>query len=186
MHDIRAIRDDPSAFDAALARRGLSAEASTLLDLDAKRRGALSQLQDLQTERNEASKQIGVLKREGGDAQALQDRVGTIKGEMARLEEEARHFEEALNQHLAALPNLPANDVPEGADESANVEIHRWGDPSRLNNPKQHFDIGAALGGMDFEEAAKLSGARFVLLKGDIARLARALGEMMLDLHTTE
>lgn len=186
MHDIRAIREDPAAFDAALARRGLPGESSSVLELDRKRRETVARLQEIQQRRNEASKQIGAIKREGGDAQALQDEVSAIKGEMAQLEEDARHFENSLNQHLAALPNLPADDVPEGPDDSANVELRRWGDPPRLNNPASHTDIGAALNGMDFEEAAKISGSRFVLLKGDIARLARALGEFMLDLHTTE
>ena len=186
MHDIRAIRDDPAAFDAALARRGLQSEAAALLNLDTKRRAAVSELQELQQRRNEASRQVGTLKREGKDATALLEEVSALKNEMGRLEEEARRFEEALNQHLASIPNTPGEDVPDGEDDSDNVELRRWGEPAELGEPAQHADIGAALGGMDFETAARISGSRFVVLKGQVARLARALGEFMIDMHTTE
>lgn len=186
MHDIRWIRDHPEAFDAALARRGLAAHSAAILALDATLRGHKTELQDLQTRRNEASKQIGAVKKQGGDAQPLMAEVASLKERMAVLEEAERTDQAALRDLLAGLPNLPADDVPNGADESGNVEIRRVGDPLRQNEAQQHFELGEALGLMDFEAAAKLSGARFVVLKAGLARLSRALGQFMLDLHTQE
>ena len=186
MHDIRFIREHPEAFDKGMARRGLSSVAADLLSLDERRRQITTELQALQTRRNAASKEIGAVKARGGDAQALMDEVAQAKARMAELEQADRDAEAALTARLAELPNIPDDDVPDGPDESANVEIRRTGEPRRLNSARDHVDLGEGLGLMDFAAAAKLSGARFVVLRGALARLERAIGQFMLDLHVNE
>ena len=186
MHDIRFIREHPEAFDKGMARRGLSPLAAELLSLDERRRQITTELQTLQTRRNVASKEIGGVKQKGGDAQALIDEVASIKTRMGELEQADRDAEAALAERLAVLPNIPDDDVPDGPDESANVEIRRTGEPRRLNSARDHVDLGEGMGLMDFAAAAKLSGARFVVLRGPLARLERAIGQFMIDLHTSE
>ncbi len=187
MHDIRSIRDDPDAFDGALARRGLAPAAAALAALDARRRAAQTELQDCQTRRNEASKQIGMAKGKGEDAAALIAEVALLKDRMAVLEATEKDAAAALDAELATLPNAPDADVPDGPDEAANVELRKVGEPPVLDfEALDHVAIGEALGGMSFEQGSKLSGARFVVLSGQIARLSRALGAFMLDLHTEE
>jgi len=189
MFDIKAIRDDPQKFDAGWARRGLEPQAHWLMDLDKERREVTARLQELQGARNEASRKIGRAKASGEDAAAavLIDDVANLKSEIQRGESRERELGLALAQALSALPNIPAQDVPEGADEGDNVELRRHGEKPAFDfNPKEHFDLGSALGLMNFEAAAKLSGARFVVLSGALARLERALAAFMLDLHTTE
>jgi len=187
MHDLRSIREDPAGFDRGLARRGLPARSPEILALDAERRAAQTRLQEMQSRRNELSQQIGRAKSKGEDAAALMAEVAGLKDRM----DEAAAAEEALGERLdaqmAAIPNLPAADTPDGADETGNVELRKVGAPRNYPfPPKQHFEIGEALGLMDFETAAKISGARFVLLKGPLARLERAIAAFMLDLHTRE
>jgi seryl-tRNA synthetase len=187
MHDIKAIRDNPAAFDAGWSSRGLSAQTPAILALDGQLRAAQTALQAAQSRRNEASKLIGQAKakKDEAGAAALMSEVEALKGEMtAQAEVEARIGGE-LRDLLASLPNIPDPQTPAGADESENVEVRRHGDPLRLNNARDHVDLGAALG-MDFEAAAKMSGSRFVVLKGQMARLERALGQFMLDVQTTE
>lgn len=187
MFDIRLIREDPDAFDKGLARRGLPPAAANLVELDAKRRAAQTQAQELQTRRNELSKIIGQAKAKGEDAVAETAEVASSKEAQANAESDAKEAAAALDDVLAALPNIPDDSVPDGADESANEEIERWGDPRNFEfYPKEHFEIGEALGLMDFERAAKLSGSRFVVLSGALARLERGLGQFMLDIHTQE
>jgi seryl-tRNA synthetase len=185
MHDIRLIRDDPAAFDAGLARRGLPSEADALAAADADRRRIATELQAAQTRRNEASKAIGAAKaaRDDATAAALMAEVATLKTRMPEMEAEAAAIGEALDARLAALPNLPAADVPDGADEDGNVEIKRWGTPRVIDAPREHPDFAPALG-LDFEAAAAMSGARFAVLRGQMARLNRALGQYMLDRQT--
>ena len=188
MHDIRLIRDDPQAFDAALARRGAEPAAETLVELDAKRRAVTTRMQEAQSRRNEASKAIGQAMAQGDRdrAEALKAEVAELKKALPALEEEDRALSAELNDALARLPNLPADDVPDGADENANVEQSQWGDPRDFAfEPKEHADLAPALG-MDFETGAKLSGARFTFLRGDMARLHRALAQFMLDTQTRE
>jgi seryl-tRNA synthetase len=187
MHDIRAIREDPAAFDTGLQRRGLGPQSAALLQLDESRRTKVTEAQALQTRRNEASKEIGKAKaaRDEETAQALMAEVTGIKDRMASLEVEAAEAERALDAALAALPNLPAPDVPEGEDESGNVEVKRWGNPRTFDfGPRDHADLGPALG-LDFEGGALLSGARFIALRGHAARLHRALGQYMLDTQSS-
>ena len=191
MHDMRAIRENPEAFDDGLRRRGLDAKAESLIALDERRRAAIAALQHAQERRNAASKQIGIAmaRKDSLAAEAFRAEVAEAKAKMPQLEAEERAAATTLETELAAIPNLPADDTPEGKDESANVEVRRWGAPPKLegmNKPREHFEIGEALGLMDFDAAAKLSGARFVVLKGALARLERALEQFMLDLHTTE
>ena len=187
MHDIRWIRDNPEAFDAALARRGLAPESASLIALDARRREAQTEAQTLQSERNALSKDIGRAKAEGRDVADVIARVGAMKDRLGALEAERKGAEDALTAALEVIPNLPFEDVPVGEDEAANVELRRVGDrPAFAFEPKQHFDLGEALGEMDFDTAASLSGARFVLLSGRLARLERALAQFMLDTHTGE
>jgi seryl-tRNA synthetase len=188
MHDIRLIRDEPAAFDAAMALRGVEPQAQRLIDLDARRREATSRLQEIETERNSKSKEIGKAKAQGDEDRfnALRSDVESLKSEMERLNEEARTAEEVLNQHLAALPNRPADDVPEGKDESGNEEVRGWGEPRDFDfDVADHVTVGERLG-LDFERAAAMSGARFAVLQGPLARLERALGQFMLDLQTSE
>ncbi|ASG22725.1 serine--tRNA ligase [Nitrospirillum viridazoti] len=186
MHDLRVLRDNPEAFDGGLARRGLPPQSAVVLDLDARRRAAQTALQDMQARRNEASKLIGAYKKDGKDAQPLMDEVASLKEGMAEAEATEKALSEELDRLLSTIPNLPATDVPQGKDEHDNVERHRVGTPSVIENAKEHFDLGEALGFMDFSAAAKLSGARFTVLKGPLARLERALGDFMLDTHTRE
>jgi seryl-tRNA synthetase len=187
MFDIRWIRENPEAFDRGLVRRGEPAMATTVLDLDALRRAALTVLQEIQTRRNEASKLIGRAKVKGEDAVRLIAEVARLKDELRGAEEAERAVGAELDALLSGLPNRLAEDVPDGADETDNVELRRVGDQPTFDfPPRQHYEIGEALGHMDFERAAKLSGARFVVLTGPLARLERALAAFMLDTHTRE
>ena len=188
MHDIAFIRANPAAFDAALARRGLEPQADRIVALDAKKREAATRVQQAQSRRNEASKAIGQAMGQGDKekAEALKAEVAEIKASMPEWEKAENAAGEELKDLLAILPNLPAEDVPEGADEADNVELHSWGTKRDFAfAPKEHADIGPALG-MDFETGAKLSGARFTFLRGDIARMHRALAQFMLDKQTRE
>ncbi|MBI1301465.1 MAG: serine--tRNA ligase [Alphaproteobacteria bacterium] len=185
MFDIRSIRNEPDAFDAAMKRRGLEPQSPSILKIDEERRAVQTSLQELQAKRNAESKKIGEIKKEGGDAQAQMDAVAAIKREMEDLEEREKTLAESLNQHLAALPNILSDDVPDGEDEDDNKELHKWGEIKSKKGP-DHVEIGESLGLIDFETAAKLSGARFVLLSGAIARLERALAQFFLDTHTSE
>ena len=212
MHDIKFIREHPEAFDAGLARRGVAALSAQILALDAQRRGVATQLQEAQNRRNEASKLIGLLQRkmatvvadhiathpiddksepsELGDLKASQlsamNEAAAFKDTLPTLEAEERDLSSRLNDALAILPNLPARDVPDGTDESHNIEVSRWGNPRTFAfTPQEHADLGPALG-LDFETGALISGARFTFLRGQMARLARALGQFMLDHQTAE
>jgi seryl-tRNA synthetase len=191
MHDIRAIRENPEAFDEGLRRRGLSPRAELLIALDEKRRAAILALQTAQERRNAVSKQIGLAmaRKDIVAADDYRAEVAGLKATMPDLENAEQEAKEALEAELAAIPNLPLDDTPDGKDENDNVELRRHGEPPVFPNsytPKEHFELGEALGLMDFDAAAKLSGARFVVLKGALARLERALEQFMLDLHTTE
>lgn len=189
MHDIRQIRENPAAFDAALARRGIAAMSPEILAIDASRRVNILAAETAQAERNAASKAVGAAKAKGDDAEfeRLRALVAEKKDEIARLEVEAKAADQRLNDLLMGLDNLPYDDVPVGVDETANVEIHRWGTPRSFGfAPLEHFDIPAAKGGMDFAAAAKLSGSRFVVLSGAVVRLHRALAQFMLDTHVTQ
>jgi seryl-tRNA synthetase len=186
MHDLRSIREDPEAFDAGLKRRGVEPCAAAILELDARRREAISRAQEAQSRRNEASKAIGQAMAQGDkdSAEALKAEVAELKQALPGLEEEERQLTAQLDEQLAALPNLPAEDVPEGTDESGNVEQKEGGNRRNFAfEPREHADLGPPLG-LDFETAAKMSGARFAFLKGQMARLHRALGQFMLDLQT--
>jgi seryl-tRNA synthetase len=189
MHDIRFIRDNPDAFDKALARRGLEPQAQRLIALDEQRRQKILALETAQARRNAASKGIGEAKKnkDGEKAKGLLSEVSSLKVSIPRMEAEEKKASKALDDALAEIPNLPLDEVPDGKDENDNVEHHRFGAKRDYAfAPKQHFDLGEALGQMDFETAAKLSGARFVVLKKGLARLDRALGQFMLDVHTSE
>jgi len=188
MHDIRMIRDDPAAFDAALARRGLAPVTPEILALDEERRALTTKLQESQSRRNEASKAIGKAMGQGDTdtAEALKAEVADLKKTMPAMEEQDRQLAEKLKAALDIIPNLPFDDVPEGTDEDGNVEISRWGDqPSFEFEPQEHADFGPALG-MEFETGARISGSRFTFLRGGMARLHRALGQFMLDQQTGE
>ena len=186
MLDLKWIRENVGEFDAALARRGLPPQSAAVLELDKKRRAVQTESQLLQQRRNEASKQIGQAKGKGGDASALMAEVAAIKDKLAALEEDERKLGEDLDALLSNIPNIPASDVPVGRDESANVELRKIGDPPRFDfKALEHFDVGEKIG-MDFERAARMSGARFVVLRGALARLERALAAFMLDIHTRE
>lgn len=187
MHDIRAIRENPAAFDVALARRGVSDASSDLLRIDGERRAAILAAETAQAEQNKASKEVGAAKGRGdeGEFERLRALVAQKKAEVADMNARAKELDDALNDALARLPNLPHDDIPDGADEADNVEIHRWGTPTEIADAKEHYDLPAAAG-MDFETAAKLSGSRFVVLRGTMARLHRALAQFMLDTHVNE
>lgn len=189
MHDIRFIRENPAAFDAALSRRGLAPMAAELLALDEARRAKILAAETAAAAQNAASKDVGAAKARGDDAEfeRLRALVAEKKAEGARLTEEAGTEDARLRDALMRIANLPLDEVPEGPDESGNVEIRRWGEPRRMNfKPLEHFDIPAAKDGLDFPTAAKLSGSRFVVLRGAVARVHRALAQFMLDLHTSE
>jgi seryl-tRNA synthetase len=187
MHDIRAIRADPAAFDAALARRLLPPASPEIVALDTERRAAQTALQDRQARRNAISKEVGPLKRAGADTTALEAEATALRRDMEGLERRVAELDQAIKHILEALPNILDPDVPDGSDETANVVLKQHGEPRDLGfQPKQHFELGEALGMMDFATAAKLAGARFVVLRGALARLERALGQFMLDLHTSE
>ena len=193
MHDLKAIRDDPSAFDEGLRRRGLPPQAAAILELDQDRRRLQQAVEEMQARRNSVSKEIGGLRAKGQAeaAAAAAAEVTRIKEYMPAAEQAEREKGAVIEALLATIPNLPAPEVPEGADETANVEVRRHGDPqqvpaARLNAPRQHFELGESLGLMDFQTAARLAGARFVVLKKSLARLERALAAFMLDIHTTE
>ena len=186
MHDIAYIRANPQAFDAALARRGADPVADRIIALDAKKREASTKVQQAQSRRNDASKAIGQAMGQGDKdkAEALKAEVAEIKASMPQWEDAASAAGSELDDLLATLPNLPADDVPDGKDEADNVEVHQWGKKRAFDfEPKEHADLGPALG-MDFETGAKLSGARFTFLRGDMARLHRALAQFMLDTQT--
>jgi seryl-tRNA synthetase len=193
MFDIKAIRDNPTAFDAGLKRRGLDPMSAGIIARDEQLRAIKTRLQEAQARRNAASKEIGKAKgaKDESLAAKLMAEVAALKDQLQADEEKQRELETALERELAVIPNIPLPEVPDGADETGNVEVRRWGEPkgvpaAKLNKPRQHFEIGEALGMMDFEAAARISGARFVVLKGQLARLERALGMFMLDIHTSE
>src|SRR6202165_2041433 len=189
MHDIKWIRENPAAFDAALKRRGLEPLSASLLAIDEKRRAAIMASERAQARRNSASKEIGDAKKAKDDARAaaLMAEVAELKTTMPQLDQAAKAADEELARELAAIPNLPLDEVPDGVDEHGNVVRHHFGAVRNYGfTPKPHDDLGGALGFMDFETAAKLSGARFVVLKKGLARLERAIGQFMLDLHTNE
>src|SRR5712672_3678480 len=189
MHDIKWIRENPDAFDRGLARRGLPPESKRLLAIDERRRAVIGKLEHAQARRNAASKEIGEAKKkkDEGAAAKLMAEVAELKAAIPAMEAEEKSVSDELEKALAQIPNLPLPEVPDGTDEHGNVEHHKFGAKRDYAfAPKQHFELGEALGQMDFETAAKLSGARFVVLKKGLARLERALGQFMLDLHTTE
>lgn len=186
MHDIKAIRENPDAFDAALARRGDAPVTGEILALDTARRGMINAAETAQAEQNKASKLVGAAKASGDDAEfeRLRALVTEKKAEVAQMQADAKDLDAKLTDKLARIPNLPADDVPQGADENDNVEVNRWGDvPSYDFAPKEHFEIASVAASMDFETAAKISGARFVMLKGAVARIHRALAQFMIDTH---
>ncbi|WP_137392151.1 serine--tRNA ligase [Rhodoligotrophos defluvii] len=189
MFDIKWIRENAAAFDLGLKKRGLEPVSSRLIALDEERRAAITAAQEAQTRRNALSKEIGQAKaaKDEALAQSLMAEVAALKSAIQQGEEEERRLDAALREALAEIPNLPLDEVPEGADEHGNVELKRFGEKRQFNfAPKQHFDLGEGLKLMDFETAAKLSGARFVVLRGALARMERALAQFMLDMHTGE
>ena len=188
MHDIRAIRDNPAAFDAALSKRGDAPLSQILLAMDEARREKIQAAETAQAEANKAAKEVGAAKGRGDEDefQRLRALVSEKKSQIATLNDEAKAQDAALTARLAEIPNLPADDVPVGADEDENIEISTWGTPRTIENPLEHFDIAAVKSGMDFETAAKISGARFVMLSGAVARLHRALAQFMLDTHVND
>ncbi|MEF3047403.1 serine--tRNA ligase [Pseudotabrizicola sp. L79] len=189
MHDIKAIRENPAAFDQGLARRGLSGLSSEILALDADRRAKIAAAEAAQAEQNRASKEVGAAKAKGDDAEfeRLRALVAEKKAEVAKLQAEAAAEDVALRDMLMGIPNLPLDAVPEGRDENDNVEVRKWGTPRSFDfTPVEHFDIAGVKPGMDFETAAKLSGSRFVVLKGAVVRLHRALAQFMLDIHVND
>lgn len=189
MHDIRAIRDNPAAFDAALKRRSEDPASDAVLALDEARRAKISAAETAQAEQNKASKEVGAAKAKGDDAEfeRLRALVSEKKAEVAAMQTEAKALDAQLTDMLMELPNRPFDDVPDGADEADNVELRRWGTPTTYDfMPKEHYEIPGVIPGMDFELAAKLSGSRFVVLKGAVARIHRALAQFMLDTHVDE
>ena len=187
MHDIKAIRDNPQAFDAGLARRGLAALSPALLDIDQQKRAVQNTLQDQLSRRNALSRDVGEAMKKGEKdrAEAIKVEVASLKDALAQNEDLERQLSSKLNDALAAIPNIPLDEVPDGVDEHGNIEVRRWGNPPAYNfEPRQHFDVGETLKMMDFETAAKISGARFVVTKGPLARMERALAQYMLDTQT--
>jgi seryl-tRNA synthetase len=187
MHDLRALRADPAAFDAALARRGDEPVAATIVRLDEDRRAAVTALQDKQARRKTLSKEIGTLRRTGADSAALEEEGVALREDIEKLDSLVRERDAEIRDMLVVLPNRLDDGVPDGADESANVVVHQIGERRAFAfAPREHFALGEALGLMDFETASKLSGARFVVLRGPLARMERALGQFMLDLHVQD
>ena len=187
MHDIKAIREYPEAFDAGLARRGQPAVSAQLLEIDQHKREVQNKLQELLSRRNALSKEVGEAMKKGEKekAEAIKSEVASLKDALTANEEQERRLTAQLNDALAAIPNIPLDEVPDGADEHGNIEVRRWGNPPGHNfEPRQHFDVGETLKMMDFETAAKISGARFVVTKGPLAKLERALAQYMLDTQT--
>ncbi|SMX28898.1 Serine--tRNA ligase [Pelagimonas phthalicica] len=189
MHDIRAIRENPAAFDAALSRRGIENASSSLLKLDEERRAAILAAETAQSEQKKAAKEVGAAKAKGDEAEfeRLRALVGEKKAEVADMQTKAKDLDEKLQYELAVIPNLPYDDVPLGADEDDNVEIRKWGTPPTLDfDAKEHFELTSVAASMDFETAAKTSGSRFVMLKGAVARIHRALAQFMIDTHVDQ
>ncbi|UYN93915.1 MAG: serine--tRNA ligase [Enhydrobacter sp.] len=187
MHDIRLIRDDPAAFDAGLKKRNLAPLSAEILAIDARRRSAITESEGLQARRKALSQQIGMAKRKGEPADALMAEVAALEEGLRKGEALAAEFDAELTRRLEVLPNLPLADVPDGIDETANVELRRVGNQRNFGfTPRDHVALGEATGEMDFGRAARISGARFVFLKGHLAKLERALAQFMLDLHTSE
>ncbi|WP_120501691.1 serine--tRNA ligase [Roseovarius sp. EL26] len=189
MHDIRAIRENPAAFDDVMARRGLSGVSTQVLAIDEARRARIHAAETAQADQNKASKEVGAAKAKGDETEfgRLRALVGEKKAEVAKLQTEAKELDQQLTDLLMGLPNLPFDDVPDGENEDDNVEIRRWGAPATFDfTPKEHFDIAGVKPGMDFETAAKLSGSRFVVLSGGVVRIHRALAQFMLDTHIEE
>ena len=189
MHDIRAIRENPAAFDAAVARRGDAPVSSSILELDEARRAKILAAETAQAEQNQAAKAIGAAKAAGNEAEfeRLRAEVAAKKAEVAAMQAEAKVFDQQLTDMLAGIPNLAFDDVPQGDSEDDNVEIHRWGTPRAFDfTPKEHFELEGVTPGMDFETAAKLSGSRFVVMSGAVARIHRALAQFMIDTHIDE
>ena len=187
MHDIKAIRENPAAFDAGLKRRGLAPQSTAILAIDEERRTLLQSLQEAQSRRNDLSKQVGEAMKAGdkAKAEAIKADVAALKDTITKGEESDRTLTQKVNDALAVIPNLPLDDVPDGTDEHGNVEVRRWGQKPSFNyEAKQHFELGEKLAQMDFEVAARMSGARFVVMKKQLARLERALAQFMLDLQT--
>ncbi len=187
MHDIRVIRADGAAFDAAMARRALPPQSEQILGLDATRRKLQTELQEKQARRNAVSKQVGQMRRAGEDTAELEGESVALSHGIDELESGSKDLDKQIFDILAALPNILDPEVPDGPDETANVVLKQWGEPRDLGfQPRQHFEIGESLGMMDFETASKLAGSRFTILRGPLARLERALGQFMIDLHTLE
>ncbi|MDA7826822.1 serine--tRNA ligase [Rhodobacteraceae bacterium] len=188
MHDIRAIRENPAAFDAAMARRGVLDASAALLQIDGDRRAAILAAETAQADQNKASKEVGAAKAKGDEAEfeRLRALVAEKKAEVAAMQARAKELDDHLTDALMRIPNLPHDSIPDGADEHDNVEIHRWGTPRQIEGAKEHYDLAAVQAGMDFETAAKLSGSRFVVLRGAVARVHRALAQMMIDTHVDE
>jgi seryl-tRNA synthetase len=188
MFDLRAIRDNPAFFDQGWARRGLAPQADSILALDVERRRLQTQLQQALARRNEASKEIGEAKKNRNEsiAATLMEEVARLKADLPTFEAREKAAGEQLDALLSGLPNIPAADAPDGTDESGNVEIRRFGAPKLLNDVRDHVALGEALGLMDFAAGAALSGSRFTVLSGGLARMERALGQFMIDIHTTE
>ncbi len=187
MLDIKWIRENQGALDTALKNRGMKPSAHQIIEHDESRRAAIQSVQDLQNKRNQLAKQIGEAKRSGGNADALMEEAAGLREKLPAEEEATAILEEQLKQMLEVLPNVPSSDVPIGTSEKDNQQVRIWGEkPTFTFEPKQHFEIGEDLALMDFEEAAKISGARFVVLKGELARLERALAAFMIDVHTQE
>jgi len=185
MHDIRFIRENPAAFDAGLGKRNLPPLSTEILEIDKRRRAAISESESLQARRKALSQQIGAAKRKGELAEQLMAEVASLEEKLKKREAEATALDAELTRRLEVLPNLPADDVPDGSDETGNVELRRVGNQRNFGfPPKDHQALGEATGEMDFARAAKISGARFVFLKSHLARLERALAQFMLDLHT--
>ena len=185
MFDVKWIRENPESFDAGLGRRGITPKATALVELDRRRRVLVTDTQKLQGQRNQASKQIGAAKRDGESAEQLVKQVVALKAQLRECDREIRDIEHDIEKFLLQLPNLPEEEVPDGTDETSNVEVRRVGEPRVYDfTAKQHFELGEALGQMDFDAAARMAGARFVILSGELARLERALAGFMLDIHT--
>jgi seryl-tRNA synthetase len=188
MHDIKTIRDNPTAFDAALARRGVSSMSSSILEIDAARRASILAAETAQADQNKASNSVGAAKASGDESEfeRLRAFVSEKKAEVADMKAKAKALDTELTDLLMGIPNLGLDEIPDGTDEGDNVEIHSWGTPGDTVNAKEHFDIKGVKTGMDFETAGRLSGSRFVILRGSIARLHRALAQFMLDVHVDQ